>query len=189
MKPCIDRKVIFLGDVGVGKSSIISRLMYNTMESTYSPTVGIDYLSKTVYKNNKVLKIHFWDTAGQEKFKSLMPSYIRYCSVAVIVYDISNSLSFNNIKFWAGLVSEESPSIEIIVVGNKIDMTRDVSGKDALELVNELHAGYAECSAKTGQGVDLVYNKVFQVLPEGVERKKGTTLSFTMKNNKNCGCL
>ena len=185
----MDRKVIFLGDVGVGKSSIISRLMYNTMEGTYSPTVGIDYLSKTVYKNNQVLKIHFWDTAGQEKFKSLMPSYIRYCSVAVIVYDVSSSLSFNNVKIWTEMVNEESPSIEIIVVGNKTDMTRDVSGEDALKLAHEVHAGYVECSAKTGQGIDLVYNKVFQVLPEVLNRKKGTSLSFTMKGTKNCGCL
>ena len=136
----MDRKVIFLGDLGVGKSSIISRLMHNPVDPCYSPTIGIDYLTKTVYKNNQVLKIHFWDTAGQEKFKSLMPSYIRHCSVAVIVYDISNKQSFDNLKSWVALVNDESPNIEIVLVGNKIDITRDVSEKDAQAFALEINA-------------------------------------------------
>lgn len=184
----MDRKVIFLGDVGVGKSSIISRLMYNEIDHSYSPTVGIDYLTKTIYKNNQMLKLHFWDTAGQEKFKSLMPSYIRYCSVAIIVYDISDSVSFENVKNWAKMVNEESMNIEIIIVGNKIDLTRNVDEKDALDFAGEIKAEYVESSAKTGEGVELIYNKVFQIVPDGIQRK-GTSLNDPVKYTKNCGCI
>ena len=86
------------------------------------------------------------------------------------------------------IVNDESPDIEIVVVGNKTDITRDVSEKDAQCLAVEINAKYVESSAKTGQGIELIYNNIFQVLPD-IHKRKGQTLSIPGKINKRCGCL
>ena len=86
-------------------------------------TIGIDFLSKTMYVDEKMVRLQLWDTAGQERFRSLIPSYIKDSSVAVVVYDITNKNSFNNVTKWI----EDAKSIRgqdllIILVGNKIDV-------------------------------------------------------------------
>lgn|SRR3990167_419758 len=83
-------KLVFLGDQSVGKTSIVTRFMYDTFDSTYQATIGIDFLSKTMYLEDRTVRLQLWDTAGQERFRSLIPSYIRDSSVAVIVYDITS---------------------------------------------------------------------------------------------------
>lgn len=89
-------KLVFLGDESVGKTSIIARFMNDTFESSYSATVGIDFLSKTMYLEDRIVRLQLWDTAGQERFRSLIPSYIRDCAVAIIAYDISSCV----LAFW-----------------------------------------------------------------------------------------
>ncbi|KAA3471505.1 Ras-related protein RABH1e [Gossypium australe] len=87
-------KLVFLGDQSVGKTSIITRFMYDKFDNTYQATIGIDFLSKTMYLEDRTVRLQLWDTAGQERFRSLIPSYIRDSSVAVIVYDVASMLSF-----------------------------------------------------------------------------------------------
>lgn len=81
---------MFLGDQSVGKTSIITRFMYDKFEASYSATIGIDFLSKTMYLEDRTVRLQLWDTAGQERFRSLIPSYIRDSSVAVVVYDVTS---------------------------------------------------------------------------------------------------
>lgn len=76
--------------MSVGKTSLISRFMYDTFDTTYSATIGIDFLSKTVYLDERAIRLQLWDTAGQERFRSLIPSYIRDCAAAIILYDITS---------------------------------------------------------------------------------------------------
>ncbi|KAG6495644.1 hypothetical protein ZIOFF_043470 [Zingiber officinale] len=87
-------KLVFLGDQSVGKTSIITRFMYDKFDITYQATIGIDFLSKTMYLEDRTVRLQLWDTAGQERFRSLIPSYIRDSSVAIIVYDISSNFTF-----------------------------------------------------------------------------------------------
>lgn len=105
--PLAKYKIVFLGDQGVGKTSIITRFMYDSFDKNYQvtsiyissifyllmeykATIGIDFLSKTMYLEDRTVRLQLWDTAGQERFRSLIPSYIRDSSVAVIVYDITS---------------------------------------------------------------------------------------------------
>ncbi|GJN10972.1 hypothetical protein PR202_ga29123 [Eleusine coracana subsp. coracana] len=85
-------KLVFLGDQSVGKTSIITRFMYDKFDTTYQATIGIDFLSKTMYLEDRTVRLQLWDTAGQERFRSLIPSYIRDSSVAVVVFDVSSKL-------------------------------------------------------------------------------------------------
>ena len=93
-------KLVFLGEQSVGKTSLITRFMYDSFDSTYQATIGIDFLSKTMHLDDQTVRLQLWDTAGQERFRSLIPSYIRDSNVAIIVYDISNSKSFNQVGKW-----------------------------------------------------------------------------------------
>ncbi|CAO3634280.1 unnamed protein product [Mucor hiemalis] len=116
-------KLVFLGEQSVGKTSLITRFMYDTFDSTYQATIGIDFLSKTMYLEDKTVRLQLWDTAGQERFRSLIPSYIRDSSVAVIVYDISNRESFLNTSKWIDDVrAERGDEAIVVLVGNKTDL-------------------------------------------------------------------
>mmetsp|Transcript_5111 Transcript_5111/g.2875 ORF Transcript_5111/g.2875 Transcript_5111/m.2875 type:complete len:97 (-) Transcript_5111:1000-1290(-) len=88
--PVAKYKLVFLGDQSVGKTSIINRFVYDTFDANYGPTIGIDFLSKTINLDDRVVRLQLWDTAGQERFRGLIPSYIRDSSVAVAVYDVTN---------------------------------------------------------------------------------------------------
>ena len=99
---------MFLGDQGAGKTSIITRFMYDTFDNTkYEATIGIDFLSKTMYLEDRTIRLQLWDTAGQERFHALIPSYIRDSSVAVVVYDVTNRASFQNTARWIEDVRNE----------------------------------------------------------------------------------
>eukprot|EP00808_Paulinella_micropora_P004951 g2498.t1 len=84
-------KLVFLGDEAVGKTSIITRFMYDTFDNSYKVTIGIDFVSKTMYLEDRIVRLQLWDTAGQERFRSLIPSYIRDSSIAIICYDITTN--------------------------------------------------------------------------------------------------
>ncbi|KAM6322937.1 ras-related protein Rab-41 isoform 4-T4 [Podargus strigoides] len=87
-------KLVFLGEQSVGKTSLITRFMYDSFDNTYQATIGIDFLSKTMYLEDRTIRLQLWDTAGQERFRSLIPSYIRDSAVAVIVFDITSSMAW-----------------------------------------------------------------------------------------------
>ena len=90
VNPLTKYKLVFLGNQSVGKTSIITRFMYDTFDSTYQATIGIDFITKTMYLEDRTIRLQLWDTAGQERFRSLLPSYIRDSTVAVVVYDITS---------------------------------------------------------------------------------------------------
>ena len=96
-------KLVFLGEQSVGKTSLITRFMYDSFDNTYQATIGIDFLSKTMYLEDRTVRLQLWDTAGQERFRSLIPSYIRDSTVAVVVYDITNANSFHQTSKWIGI--------------------------------------------------------------------------------------
>ncbi|KAF3326423.1 ras-related protein RABH1e [Carex littledalei] len=161
-------KLVFLGDQAVGKSSIITRFMYDKFDSSYQPTIGIDFLSKTMYLEDRTVRLQLWDTAGQERFRSLIPSYIRDCSVAIIVYDISNQQSFMNIQKWVEEVNSQGRrDIVIALVGSKNDLVdkRQVSLEEGEAKAKEFGAIFVETSAKSGFNIKGLFRKVASALP------------------------
>ncbi|KAI3669261.1 hypothetical protein L6452_40489 [Arctium lappa] len=90
VSPLAKFKVVFVGDDLVGKSSIITRYMYDKFHTTYQPTIGIDFWSRTMSVEDTQIQLQLWDTAGHERFRCLIPSYIRDSSTVVIVYDVAS---------------------------------------------------------------------------------------------------
>lgn len=161
-------KIVFLGDQGVGKTSLITRFMYNTFDTHYAATIGIDFLSKTMYLDDQTIRLQLWDTAGQERFRSLIPSYIRDSMVAMIVYDITNKDSFDDIPRWCDYVrTERGDDVIMVLVGNKSDLPgRVISTEDGDKLAKELKFNlFMETSSKNGFGVNSLFKKVAKLLP------------------------
>eukprot|EP00128_Syssomonas_multiformis_P000086 Colp12_sorted_trinity150504_noHs@14577 len=161
-------KLVFLGEQSVGKTSLITRFMYDSFDNTYQATIGIDFLSKTMYLEDRTVRLQLWDTAGQERFRSLIPSYIRDSSVAVVVYDITNRTSFQQTTKWIDDVrTERGNDVIIMLVGNKTDLgdKRQVSIEEGEAKAKELNVMFIETSAKAGYNVKQLFRRVAAALP------------------------
>jgi Ras-related protein Rab-6A len=167
-------KIIFLGDVSVGKTSLINQFMFGTFDHAHQPTIGVDFLSKTISLDDRTVKLQLWDTAGQERFRSLIPAYIRDSSAAVIVYDVTQRQSYLNLVKWVSDVrTERGPEVLIMLVGNKTDLvdTRSVTLEDAEAFARANSCLHLECSAKGGINVQQVFRKL--ALELGTEGQSG----------------
>ena len=152
----------------MGKTSVISRLIYDKFDNSYQATIGIDFLSKTMYLEDRTVRLQLWDTAGQERFRSLIPSYIRDSSVAVVVYDVSSRSSFANTSRWIDEVrTERGSDVIIVLVGNKTDLTdkREVSVEEGDARAREAGVMFIETSAKAGFNVKALFRKIAAALP------------------------
>mmetsp|Transcript_90187 Transcript_90187/g.254408 ORF Transcript_90187/g.254408 Transcript_90187/m.254408 type:complete len:210 (-) Transcript_90187:68-697(-) len=161
-------KLVFLGEQAVGKTSVITRFMYDTFDNNYQATIGIDFLSKTMYLEDRTVRLQLWDTAGQERFRSLIPSYIRDSSGAIVVYDVTNRASFLNTAKWIEDVrSERGPDVVIVLVGNKIDLAdrRQVSEEEGQDKAKENNVMFIETSAKTGNNIKALFRQLANELP------------------------
>ena len=117
-------KVLLIGDIGVGKSAVFNRFGKSTYDGDYRSTIGVDFLSITLDNvpglENKKLMIQLWDTAGQEKFKTITRTYFKGAHGAIIVYDITNRSSFNSVHNWVQDVEKYSTlGITKLLIGNK----------------------------------------------------------------------
>ena len=153
-------KLNFLGDQTVGKSSILNRFLYNTFTEDYEATVGLDFQSKNVQIDNKDIHLLFFDTAGQEKFRPLIPIYIRDADIIFLVYDISNKETFNHIPGWLNeLTNINKEKVILFLVGNKKELIdgREVSYNEGEKFAKENGLIFQEISAKTGEGFSELF--------------------------------
>ncbi|KAL8967370.1 MAG: hypothetical protein Q9197_005461 [Variospora fuerteventurae] len=192
-------KLVFLGEQSVGKTSLITRFMYDSFDNMYQATIGIDFLSKTMYLEDRTVRLQLWDTAGQERFRSLIPSYIRDSSVAVVVYDISSLKSFQNTRKWVDDVrGERGNDVIIVLVGNKTDLgdKREVTQQMGEDEAKRCGALFVETSAKAGANVKGLFRRIAQALPgmegEG-ERQESQMIDVNInpskpETNEGCAC-
>ena len=159
-------KLILLGDQGVGKSCILNRFLNDTFIEDYQATIGLDFQSKNVQIENQAIHLLLYDTAGQEKFRSLIPMYTRDANIILLVYDISNKDTFNHLPDWIrDLTNVNINEIIFVIVANKIDLNaqRAVTLEEGQKFAEEHDFLFQEISAKTGIGFsELFYKKLFE---------------------------
>ena len=159
-------KLIFLGDQNVGKSCILNRFMNDTFAEEYQATVGLDFQCKNVKIDNQDINLLLYDTAGQEKFRSLIPMYTRDANIILLVYDITCKESFTHIPDWIkDLTNVNLEDIIFALVGNKNDLDdkRVVTTEEAEKYAQEKDYIFQEVSAKTGDGFsDFFYKYLFE---------------------------
>ena len=157
------QKIIFCGDAGVGKTSIINSIMGQKFVEDYEPSIGVDFFSKTIRYKGRLIKLQIWDSAGQEKFKSLIPNYIRGSSLIFLIFDVSKKMSYDHLTDWIQFITNIENNSVIIIVGNKIDLKndREVNKEEAEKFCKENKYEYFEVSAKEGTNIDnMLYTSV-----------------------------
>ena len=186
-------KVVLVGESGVGKSSIALRFVNNHFKTITASTIGASFLSKSVvFKNNKI-KYNIWDTAGQEKYRSLASMYYKGAECAIVVFDVTSRDTFEQAEqYWIPEVLRECGSgASLCIAGNKADLVseRQVSEEEGRAFAASHGASYFETSAKIDQNVQ----ELFQVLAsqltsleavEGSDRSKTYSLSYATNSQQ-----
>ena len=176
-------KILLLGDTSVGKTCFLKRYTDDTFQDAYLSTIGFDFKFKMVeLKNGKKVKVQLWDTAGQERFRTIAKSYYKGAHGIILVYDVTNQKSFDNIKNWVNQIKEEASSkVCIILIANKIDSDeRVVSKKDGEALAKNYELKIYEASAKENINV----TEAFQDLIESINENYSNILSTGTKIQK-----
>ncbi|EDW33221.1 GL24681 [Drosophila persimilis] len=165
----VNHKTILLGDSGVGKTSFLVK--YNTGEfrlGSFSATVGIALTNKVVVVDGTRVKLQIWDTAGQERFRSVTHAYYRDAHALLLLYDVTNKTTYDNIRAWLGEIREYAQEdVVIVLIGNKADCSgseRQVKREDGERLGREHNVPFMETSAKTGLNVELAFTAVARQL-------------------------
>ena len=156
-------KLIILGDEFSGKSSILNRYKNNQFILNNSSTIGVDFINSKIIHNNNEYTLHIWDTSGQEKFNSIIISYYRNITAAVIVFDLSNIDSFNNIKKWFDNIEYYcNKDVTIKLIGNKCDLPKKVNIQDINLLCRDYNIDYFEVSAKDNINIESIFNNIVE---------------------------
>jgi len=194
----IKLKLIVVGNQGTGKSCILNRFVNETFEENYQATIGLDFQSKNITIHDQDVRLIIYDTAGQEKFRSLIPMYIREAQIILLVYDISDKDSFDAMPNWIQEVKEVlNKEVVFALIGNKMDLEsqRKVSYEEGKKLAEKNNFVFQEISAKTGKNFEnlfevqifeTVYNKFrkeFEKREEGIEQPNFETNDNTNDNN------
>ncbi|OMJ95832.1 hypothetical protein SteCoe_732 [Stentor coeruleus] len=195
-------KLLLIGDSGVGKSSLLLRFSDNTYTESFIATIGVDFKIKTIDVESKVIKLQIWDTAGQEKFRTITSSYYRGAHGVIVVYDVTNRETFNNVKNWMGEISRyASENVNRLLIGNKCDCDskKAVSTEEGKELADSLGIPFMETSAKTSSNVEQSFFRMASEIKSRVavttskpmvQQPKGQHLAQgkTVTGKKNGGC-
>jgi len=168
-------KLILGGDGAVGKTSMVHRYVENEFETDYKSTIGTSIMKKECKFKELESTVRFiiWDLAGQAQFKRVRQSYLANAEAGILVYDVTNRSSFENIdKNWYREIKKASPDIVLILVGNKIDLEskRVVSRDEGEALAQNLTLTYVETSAKTGENIDDAFKMLaLQIIKKFIE--------------------
>lgn len=163
MKPEYDYlfKLLLIGDSGVGKSCLLLRFADDTYTESYISTIGVDFKIRTIDLDGKTVKLQIWDTAGQERFRTITSSYYRGAHGIIIVYDVTDRESFNNVKNWMVEIDKYAmEGVSKLLVGNKCDLSakRAVSYEEGKEFADSCNIRFVETSAKNAHNVEQAFH-------------------------------
>ena len=162
-------KVIIIGDSGVGKTNIMNKFLKNIFMEESKATVGVEFGSKLFDINGHKIKAQIWDTAGQEKYKSITGAYFKGSKGALVVYDITQKSTYESLEKWVNdLKSAGDPKITIILIGNKSDLeeNRQVSKEQGEEKAKSFGCAFLETSALSGDNIDKAFNMMVKEIFE-----------------------
>ena len=192
MKPDYTFKYIVVGNAFVGKSNIIYRFVQGKFNENYKATINLDFSYKNLKIGDKIYRVQLWDTVGQEEFQSISRGYYKSGVCALVVYDITNRESFNNVSTWVEECKNNGPStISLVLVGNKIDLEdkRQITYEEGEDYANQNNMQFFETSALNGSNIDKMFNDTVESIIRKIEnnyyKDKDCGIDFnTNSNNK-----
>ncbi len=187
-------KLLLIGDSGVGKTCILFRFSDDAFNNTFISTIGIDFKIKTIELRGKKIKLQIWDTAGQERFHTITTSYYRGAMGIMLVYDITNPKSFDNIAKWLRNIQEHAnEDVEKMILGNKCDMEdkRVISKERGETIARENGVRFLETSAKTNINIERAFMELSESIlvktPDVMEPRQPLPPPSNQSSGK-CGC-
>lgn len=169
-------KLLLIGDSGVGKSCLLLRFSEDSFTSSFITTIGIDFKIKKIFLDNKWVKLQIWDTAGQERFRTITSAYYRGAMGILLVYDVTDEASFNNIRNWMRNIEQHaSDNVNKILVGNKSDMAeekRAVPYSKGQALADEYKIQFFETSAKDNSNVEEVFTAIAKDVMQRLQQEQ-----------------
>ena len=189
-------KFIIIGDKTVGKSCIINQFIEKQFINEYIPTIGSDKIKKEIEIKGEKLNLEIWDTVGQEQYRTVNKIFIKNAQIALIVYDITNRKSFENLNNWYNLIFEINKNSNVIVgvTANKTDLYENqvVDSEEGKNFADEKKISFFETSAKDYESIENVFiqlskiyiNKVQKIVEEEIERRNSMSLKKDDKNNR-----
>lgn len=153
-------KLLLIGDSGVGKSCLLLRFAEDAFTDSYLSTIGVDFKIRTIELEGKTVKLQIWDTAGQERFRTIAAAYYRGAQGIVVVYDVTEQESFQNVKGWLTEIERyASEGVKRLLIGNKSDLVQQkvVEYGAAKDFADELQIPFIETSAKTSDNVEEAF--------------------------------
>ncbi|KAK7910285.1 hypothetical protein WMY93_014969 [Mugilogobius chulae] len=165
-------KLLLIGDSGVGKSCLLLRFADDTYTESYISTIGVDFKIRTIELDGKTIKLQIWDTAGQERFRTITSSYYRGAHGIIVVYDVTDQESYNNVKQWLQEIDRyASENVNKLLVGNKCDLTtkKVVDYTTAKEFADSLAIPFLETSAKNATNVE----QAFMTMAAEIKKRMG----------------
>jgi len=198
-------KTILIGNVSVGKTSLMNRFIVNKFSHDYTSSIGVEFKVKSmIIDENTAVDLQIWDTCGQEKFRTLTRQYYRESNAVILIFDLSDKKSFNDIAEWIKDIKEYGPKECLpVLVGNKNDLKneRKISFNEAVEFARKYDMDYFEVSAKNGDGIKFVFEIMGRTLVKSIEeginlgnfdnlRRQSSSSNFVIlkENTKKTGC-
>ena len=164
-------KLCIFGDGGVGKTALVNKYLTGVFKEDTGMTIGLDFHVKTVELNGFKVKLQIWDFAGEDRFRYLLPSYVRGSSGGIFMYDITRYSSIKNFNDWLEVFDKGDSSLKeqipILLVGGKsdLDYKRAVKSEIGFEMAEKYNlSSFIECSAKTGKNVEKVFEEITHIM-------------------------
>ncbi|KAI3411560.1 uncharacterized protein J3R85_017867 [Psidium guajava] len=177
----VQAKLVLLGDMGTGKTSLVLRFVKGQFVDHQEPTIGAAFFTQILSLDEATVKFDIWDTAGQERYHSLAPMYYRGAAAAIVVYDISSRDTFTRAKKWVQEVQRQgNPNVMMALVANKCDLEprREVKIEDGEHYAQENGMFFMETSAKTAENVSELFHEIAKKLVKASpSRPRGMTLN------------
>lgn len=173
-------KIVLIGDSGVGKSNLLSRFTRNKFNLTSKPTIAVDFATKSMRVEGKLIKVQIWDTAGQERYRAVTSAYYRDAVGALLVYDISDHSTFHNVQRWLGELRENTDAdIQVMLVGNKSDLQNldSVRTDEATAFSAQYNLSFIQTSALDNTDVETAFQQIVTTCYRRAEKQKLDSLA------------
>merc|ERR1711934_713226 len=190
-------KLLLIGDSGVGKSCLLCRYSDDVFNNKFITTIGIDFKIRTIELDGKKIKLQIWDTAGQERFRTITQAYYRGAMGILLVYDVTDDKSFQNIRAWMRNIEQHANNEVVkVLLGNKcdMDMKRAVDSAKGEALAREYDIEFFETSAKEKINVDAAFTRMAKLIKDKRKDENPSTqqpaldLNNQGKDKKKGGC-
>ncbi len=161
-------KIVIFGDAGCGKTTLTQRYLTNLFKSDSTMTIGVDFEVKSLEIDEKKVKLQIWDFGGEERFRFLLPTYVKGASGGLFMYDVTNYSSLAHVDDWLTIIKKETDSLfSIVAAGGKGDLVedREVSAEEGINISKSRDIdAFIECSSKTGENVEETFQTLTRLM-------------------------